>query len=329
MAHSISVIIPNYNGAATLKRCLGAALASNYPDFEIIVVDDCSEDNSVEIIKNFPCRLIVLEKHAGAAAARNVGAMHSRGDILFFTDADCVLTENCLTIAAAGVANEGGRTIIGGTYTRQPYDRGFFSTFQSVFIHYSETKNCANPDYLATHALVLARSLFEKSGGFAENFLPILEDVEFSHRLKKAGWRLRMNPDLLVRHIFSYSLTKSFRNAIKKSSYWTLYSIRNHDLTADSGTASVALKLNVLCFFPVLVMLAAACYLHRPDPALVAAILICANIWINRDLLRAWYETDGPLFAFLALGYYTVLYPLAVGSGALFGIGLHLAGKYR
>ncbi len=58
MTHSISVIIPNRNGAATIGKCLTAVLDSRHDNFEVIVVDDGSGDDSVEIIKCFPCRLI-------------------------------------------------------------------------------------------------------------------------------------------------------------------------------------------------------------------------------------------------------------------------------
>ncbi len=98
MTSSISVIIPNRNGAATIGKCVMAALASRHHDFEVIVVDDGSEDNSAEVIKGLPCRLIRLAEHGGAAKARNTGARHSRGDVLFFTDADCLLQPDSLAI---------------------------------------------------------------------------------------------------------------------------------------------------------------------------------------------------------------------------------------
>ncbi len=329
MAHCISVIIPCYNGAATLKKCLAAVLASKYSNFEVIVVDDCSEDDSAAIIKQFPCRLIALENHAGAAQARNIGAEQSRGDILFFTDADCVLEKDTLAIAAISIATSGVDTIIGGTYTKKPHDRGFFNSFQSIFIHYSETKNCANPDYLATHGLVMPKALFDKSGGFPSDFMPILEDVEFSHRMKKRGYKLRINPHLLVRHIFNYSLPGSIRNAIKKSTYWTLYSLRNKDLTADSGTASIELKVNVVTLFLVLALITTACSISSFVPIYIAVLLLCVNMYISRNLLQLFYETEGFLYMLKALIYYLLIYPFAVSIGAVRGMLLYAAGKHK
>lgn len=77
----ISVIIPNYNGSSTIGKCLKSAFSSKYDNFEVLAVDDCSTDNSAEIIKSFPCRLIALDKNSGASKARNTGAYNSSGEI--------------------------------------------------------------------------------------------------------------------------------------------------------------------------------------------------------------------------------------------------------
>ena len=188
-----------------------------------------------------------MDKHSGASRARNTGAKNSGGEILFFIDADCLLQKNTLaSVNKAFLISE--NAIIGGTYTAIPYDKDFFSTFQSIFINYSETKK-EPPDYIPTHAMAIARDIFMKSGGFKENFLPILEDVEFSHRLRKMGYKLTMNSEILVRHIFNFTLIKSMKNAFRKSMYWTIYSLKNKDLLTDSGTASIELKFNVASFF--------------------------------------------------------------------------------
>jgi len=150
----ISIIIPNYNGESTIGKCLEAVYLSSYRDFEVIVIDDCSRDSSIEIIKRFPCKLIRLDKHSGASKARNLGAWNSAGEVLFFIDSDCLLGIDTLSIVNESFAQDGDR-VIGGTYTKIPYDNDFFSTFQSIFINYSETKNKDKPDYIATHAMAI------------------------------------------------------------------------------------------------------------------------------------------------------------------------------
>ncbi len=320
MAPFISVIIPNHNGEKTIGPCLDAAFSSQYNDFEVIVVDDCSTDDSVTIIKSFPCRLIPLTEHGGASRARNTGAWNSNGELLFFIDGDCLLQPDTLAKAAAAFRKEEPGVVIGGTYTLLPYDQNFYSIFQSVYIHYSETKNLENPDYLATHAMLIPKELFQKSGGFNEEFMPILEDVEFCHRLKKKGIRLRMTPEIQVQHIFHFSLARSMRNGIRKSKYWSIYSIKNRDLLADSGTASQEFKFNVLSCFGALFLAIAGLLLQNRLFLLPVPLLLGINLYLNRHLFRAFYRAGGPLFAFPAVLYYTLLYPFAVGIGVFSGL---------
>ncbi len=314
----ISVIIPTRNGGRTIGKCLDALFASDYGDFEVIVVDDCSGDDSVEIIRRFPCRLITLSSHSGASKARNAGARSAGGDLFFFIDADCVVEKDTLSIVDRAARGR-QRIVCGGTYTKRAYDNTFFSTFQSVFIHYSETKR-DEPDYIASHAMVIDRGTFERSSGFPEDFMPIIEDVEFSHRLRRSGVRLAMDPAILVRHIFYFTLLKSLKNAFRKSKYWTAYSLKNRDLFRDSGTASVELKTNVVSLFlgVVFVALSAA---FRAAPLLIPAVLLfLLNVSVNRSLFTAFYRAGGLSFALRAALYYMFVYPVAVGAGSLAGM---------
>lgn len=319
MSPFISVVIPNYNGRATIASCLEAALASRYDRFEVIVVDDGSTDDSVSIIERFPCRLVCLGRNRGPAAARNEGARQSRGDLLFFTDADCLLKRDTLAAAARSAAAAGPDFIVGGTYTRRPPQDGFYSLFQSIFINYSETKRGGRPDYVATHAMAVHAGTFRKNGGFAENFLPIIEDVDYSHRMRRAGYGLLMDPAIQVRHIFNFSLRRSLANAVRKSMYWTMYSIGNGDLLEDSGTASVELKANVAAF-AVSAGLALVAVMSE-NPAVLTALpaVFLANLIVSRGLLSAFYRSQGTRFVIAATLYYTILYPLAVGMGSLLG----------
>ncbi|MBI4710563.1 MAG: glycosyltransferase [Nitrospirae bacterium] len=314
---NISVIIPNYNDAENLGKCLEAVFSSNYKHFEVIVVDDCSNDNSLEVAGKYPCKLIPLKKHSGAGAARNTGAKESSGSILFFTDADCLLNKNTLSIINRTFPDETkSGTVIGGTYTIMSYDRNFFSIFQSVFINYSETKKPESPDYIAAHAMIMDADTFRKSGGFPEKFLPIIEDVEFSHRLRRMGCRLKMEPEIQVRHIFNFALMKSLKNAVRKSCYWTMYSLKNKDMFADSGTASLELKMNAVLFFLTLCLLISGLFSGKAVFLYILPMPILMNSFISRGLLRAFYKTKGGFFAGAAFLYYILLYPVAVIYGA-------------
>ncbi len=317
---SLSVIIPNYNGVRTIGACLDAVIASCDDACEIVVVDDCSQDGSVGVIGKYPCTLIRLTEHAGASAARNAGAFGSKGEVLFFIDNDCIVTDTTIPRVRKNLSEQPRDVVVGGTYTAVPFDAGFFSSFQSAFINYFETKNGNDPDYLATHALVIRADSFKRTGGFKEDFLPILEDVEFSHRLRGNGFRLVMDPDLQVRHIFHHSFVRSLRNAVKKTRYWTEYSLANRDLFADSGTASKEIKVNGVTWLVTasLVLL----YVTTGQRSLLAPLpfLWAANLYVNRHLYGAFVKAGGAWFAFVAGCYYSLIYPAAVWTGFFIGM---------
>jgi glycosyltransferase involved in cell wall biosynthesis len=318
---SISVVVPNRNGAATIGQCLGAALASDYGRFEVVVVDDGSEDGSVEIIRGFPCRLVRLDRHGGVSRARNAGARASSGELLLFIDNDCLLGKEALSIANASYGDRKDR-ILGGTYTPVPHDSDFFSAFQSVFVNHFETKS-AVPDYVAAHAMVIDAELFGSSGGFVEDsFIGVaasVEDVELCHRLRRIGCELVMNRELQVEHVFRFSLRRSLRNAVRKSGYWTMYSLANRDLFADSGAASLELKTTVLSLLVQALLLGWSAVSRSPWPLVPVLPLLALSLWASRGLIRAWSRTGGLRFSALATLYYVTLYAAATGIGAAAG----------
>ncbi len=322
MGRFVSLVIPNHNGAATIERCVAAALASRHAKLEVIVVDDGSVDDSLERIRRFPCRVIALPRRRGAAAARNAGARASRGDVLFFTDADCLLQPDAVAQAVATLGSAPDLAV-GGTYTPAAPEASFFDRFQSVFVHHFETRHAPHADYLATHALAIAPATLQRHGGFAEDGLAILEDVEFSHRLRRGGCRLVMNPAIQARHVFGYSLARSLRNACRKARYWTCYSLGAGDLLADSGTASRLLKLDVGAWCASAALLATGLASAAPAWIVAAAALQAANACANRGLLDAFRRTHGLRFAAASALYYLLVYPVAVGAGALSGVWLY------
>ena len=322
---SVSIVIPNRNGAATIGACLRAACASRAGRFEVVVVDDCSEDASLEIIRRFPCKVVPLDRRGGVSKARNAGARAASGELLLFVDADCILGEDALSAARAAYGDRRD-LVLGGTYTPSPADDDFFSFFQSVFVHHFETKRPA-PDYVAAHAMLVDAELFRRSGGFVEgSFIGVaasVEDVELSHRLRRSGCELAMCREMRVQHMFRFSLRRSLANAVKKARYWTMYSMSNGDLLADSGTASVELKANVALALVQALLLASAAVAGSAWPIAAAVPLLALDLHLNRALVAAWLRAGGLRFSALATLYYATLYAAAVGLGAAAGAVLY------
>jgi len=117
----ISVIIPVYNEEDVIGECLESLSRQTLRDFEVIVVDDGSTDKSMEVvnslkIKNFKLK-ILLQKHGGAGAARNLGVGKAGGKILVFVDADMTFDENFLTNLTKPIGQ--GKTK--GTFSKEEY----------------------------------------------------------------------------------------------------------------------------------------------------------------------------------------------------------------
>src|SRR5215472_13389145 len=93
----VSIIVPVCNNPGDLEQCLSALVDSNYTNTEILVVDDASRtDESRQIATRMGARVLVLETNAGPSSARNYGASRATGDILFFVDADVVITPDAV-----------------------------------------------------------------------------------------------------------------------------------------------------------------------------------------------------------------------------------------
>jgi teichuronic acid biosynthesis glycosyltransferase TuaG len=98
---SVSIVTPTYNSENFISETIQSILNQSYTNFELIVIDDCSKDNTVEIVKTFSEKdsrfnLIQLELNSGAAVARNIGLENSKGRFIAFCDCDDIWFENKL-----------------------------------------------------------------------------------------------------------------------------------------------------------------------------------------------------------------------------------------
>ena len=90
-----SIIIPVYNVEKYIKKCLDSVFAQTFKDYEVIVVNDGTQDNSIELIKDYNIR-IINQKNQGLSVARNTGVKHATGEYLLFLDSDDYLEKNTL-----------------------------------------------------------------------------------------------------------------------------------------------------------------------------------------------------------------------------------------
>ena len=134
--HFVSIIIPVYNGSKTLGRCLETVYESSYQNFECIVVDDHSNDNTLSVAESFGTKIIRSDKQIGAAHARNRGAEAAQGDILLFVDADVEIYPDCIGEVVKTFKENPEISALFGSYDDQPGSSNFFSQYKNLFHHY-------------------------------------------------------------------------------------------------------------------------------------------------------------------------------------------------
>jgi hypothetical protein len=137
--------------------------------------------------------------------------------------------------------------------------------------------------------------------------------------MRRSGCRLVVYPEIEVRHIFNFTFLKSLCNAVRKTTYWNIYSLQNKNLFTDSGSASTELKTNVLSFFVTFFLLVLFMLFHEAVFLYPLPAITMMNLFVNRGLISAFRETGGSVFAIKATLYYVLLYPLPIGIGTIKG----------
>ena len=198
-ALAVSVIIPVYNGRQTLPACLEALQRQTHPPTEVIVVDDGSTDDTAAIAAQFGV-MVLAQAKAGPAAARNRGAQAATGDILLFTDADCVPATDWVERMLAPFANP---TVVGAKGEYHTRQRELVARFvqQEYQDRYDRMAARSQIDFVDTYSAAYRRYVFLAAGGFDRTFpTASVEDQEFSFRLAEQGYRLVYVPGAVVYH---------------------------------------------------------------------------------------------------------------------------------
>lgn len=223
----ISIIIPVYNASNTLKECLEAIYSSNYTNYEVILVDDCSQDNSLKIAYSFPCKITKLSQNSGAAIARNKGGEIAQGEIIFFIDSDIVINSDTLSLINEDFKNPEIAGVVGLLSSKLRF-RNFASQYKNLWMHYTYK---ILPDFVGvsyTSVTAFKKDIFLELGGFDKNYREAnVEDTEFGQRILTKNYKLYSNKRLEVEHIKYYTLRQVLKLDFKRSYELTMMFLRN------------------------------------------------------------------------------------------------------
>jgi GT2 family glycosyltransferase len=228
MLPEISIIIVNYNVKYFLEQCLHSVYRANSIErAEVIVVDNASQDGSVEYIsQRFPLvRIIHLEKNVGFSAANNLGVRSSTGSVLLFLNPDTIVPEHILTgsldflmdhVDAGAVGfrmidgaghflkeSKRGNPTIWASFCKFSGISGLFPSkkaFSGYYMGYLSESSPTPIDVICGAAFTIKREAYTTVGGFDERFFMYGEDVDISIVLKQAGFTNYYYPEVTLIH---------------------------------------------------------------------------------------------------------------------------------
>jgi len=318
-----SVIIPVHNSQETIGKCLDSIYNSDYPrnEYEVIVVDDCSTDNSANIAGTYPCKLIKLDKNRGPAVARNIGAKESKGDILVFVDSDVVIEKDSFNLTVSSFK----KGIVCLTAIKTKKSNYNFSTnflnLLDVFIFLKSPQYVILP---CTSYCAIKRNILEDLGGFNENYKKShVEDLELGISLVNKRYKIYLNKKLKFTHLKKYT----FLSFLKYAFWRSFYRIKVLLNAKDIRTTSNYYPVNTSLLFLILVFVGLGFLLSKVF-FLLCLILLILFFLQNFEFLKFLKKEKGLIFAVISL-LMIVIHTLTWVIGVTIGsISFFLGDKY-
>ena len=202
----VSVIVCSYNGARTLAACLDSLGKLNYPEYEIILVDDGSTDDTAYVAAQFPRVRYIHQSNHGLSHARNTGAAAAKGEVFAYTDSDCMADADWLyylisTLVSGDYAGVGGPNI---TPPAQNWIQACVAAAPGGPSHVLLTDTIA--EHIPGCNMAFYRWAFKGVGGFDPEYHKAGDDVDFCWRIQQAGWVVGFSPTAIVWHYRRFTL---------------------------------------------------------------------------------------------------------------------------
>lgn len=272
----ISVIIPVHNGENTIEKCLDSIIDQSISEFEVVVVDNASNDATKDLIYAYSIKdrriryFFEVKKGRGHARARGIEC--SRGSILAWTDADCVVPHNWLE-QLTGPISRGEEMVVQGN--EDFINSGYWSiqTQEAGQRHMDDqVKQQHYIDHVDTKNLGIKKDLLIKIGGFNRR-LKALEDFELKVRLKKAGKKIFYMRDLRVKHFHRERFKDLFRSRFEQG-YWAavIFFLHREFFDSENGQDNTIKSMYILDILKFPLHLALFLFRHGPRKFIFEAV---------------------------------------------------------
>lgn len=232
----LSIILLNYKRKELTLSCV-ASVFNQYQkqldkgEFEIIVVDNLSQDNSLEFLRRAFAKnkyksiyLIPNSENSGFGRGCNFGASYAKGEFLLFLNNDTQVLDTGLLSMVDFLDSRPQVGVVGGRMenedrTQQASAGSFYTFFNAILMIfgmqrfgmvYSSPKNIQKTDWVSGSSLMIRRSLFEKISGFDKEIFMYMEDVDICYRVKKAGMLVYYYPNVTIIHMGQGSTNRKF-----------------------------------------------------------------------------------------------------------------------
>ncbi|WP_327294792.1 MULTISPECIES: glycosyltransferase family 2 protein [unclassified Streptomyces] len=313
MQPTVSVVIPNYNYAKTLRLCLKSVFDQEYPLHEVIVADDNSTDASREIAAEFPCTVLHLNPNGGVSAARNAAVAASSGDILFFLDSDETIAPDAVEEAVRLLTEDPGLGCVHGVFAPEPLiDDGPVEWYRTLHAHHWRTKALGETSTVIFVATAMPRRVFDEVGGF-DTTLRDAEDVEYSERLS-VKYRILLTDRIVARHDEESRMGRMLSESFRRSQFLVPFGAahrRKEGALRVNTTGGVAMAMLTLVTLPLVAA--------GPWWALAPLAALTGFVFSDPGLLGVVRRHRGSTFLpFFLLCH--LLVNMTIGLGALWGV---------
>lgn len=207
----VSIVVPVYNCEKTIALTLNGIADQTYKEFEIIVVDDGSNDSTAEIVKSFKEVTYVYQKNAGPAAARNRGAQTASHKIIFFIDSDCIPQKNWIE-QAVGHFQDAAVGVVSGSYGIANEQSVLARMVHQEILFRHQKLMPRYPKSFGSYNFGVRKNVFDEVKGFNTAYrFASGEDNDLSYKIQKAGYRIYFERNALVDHFHPTDLVKYFK----------------------------------------------------------------------------------------------------------------------